>query len=215
MQIHINIAEQEFWLHPNKALYWPARQALLIADPHFGKVDHFRKAGIPLPGKAGKSNWQTLAHLLRQYTVTDLYFLGDLFHSDMNEDWRNLEHFVQQYPQVRFHLITGNHDIMPDFIYRQAGLSVHGEEFTLGPLLLSHHPLEEIPDRQYNLCGHIHPGVRLSGAGRQIITLPCFFFSPHQGILPAFGKFTGLYRLSPTKNDRIFVVAEGEVLEVS
>lgn len=214
MQLNTNIYGEELWLSSFKAIYWPAQKALFIADPHFGKVEHFRKAGIALPGQAGKGNWQTLSALLRQYDVTDMYFLGDLFHSDMNEDWRNFENFLTQHPSVRFHLINGNHDIMPDFIYRQAGLTVHGEQLVLKPFLLSHHPLEKIPEGLYNLAGHIHPGVRLAGKGRQALTLPCFFFSDNQGILPAFGKFTGLYKLSPKKDDRIYVVAQGEVLQV-
>ena len=32
-----------------RALYWPARQALLLADLHLGKADVFRRAGIALP----------------------------------------------------------------------------------------------------------------------------------------------------------------------
>ena len=40
-----------------RALYWPTRQALLIADLHLGKADVFRRAGIALPsGGTGKTS---------------------------------------------------------------------------------------------------------------------------------------------------------------
>ena len=36
-------------LHADRALYWPARGRLLIADLHLGKGDVFRRAGIAVP----------------------------------------------------------------------------------------------------------------------------------------------------------------------
>ena len=69
-------------------------------------------------------------------------------------------------------------------------------------------------DSYYNLAGHIHPGVRMIGGGRQIITLPCFYFGEKQGLLPAFGIFTGLKRITPEKNDKVFVIAENRIVEV-
>jgi uncharacterized FlgJ-related protein len=36
-------------LLPEKAAFIPESATLLIADPHFGKATHFRKAGIPIP----------------------------------------------------------------------------------------------------------------------------------------------------------------------
>ena len=34
----VQLAGEELWLLPEKAIYWPAQQALLIADVHFGKA---------------------------------------------------------------------------------------------------------------------------------------------------------------------------------
>jgi metallophosphoesterase superfamily enzyme len=66
----------------------------------------------------------------------------------------------------------------------------------------------------YNFAGHIHPGVSLRGKGRQALTLPCFYFGTNQAYLPAFGKFTGLARITPCKDDRVYVVAEDKVMPV-
>ncbi|HNU41619.1 MAG TPA: phosphoesterase, partial [Cyclobacteriaceae bacterium] len=68
------------------------------------------------------------------------------------------------------------------------------------------------PEGVYNLSGHIHPAVRLKGTGRQSVMLPCFYFGKQQGILPAFGSFTGMARIVPKKEDRIFVIAENKVI---
>jgi metallophosphoesterase superfamily enzyme len=80
--------------------------------------------------------------------------------------------------------------------------------------VFTHHPLQEIEPRQYNLAGHIHPGVALHGRGRQALTLPCFYFGQQQALLPAFGVFTGLARIKPLKNDKIFVIVENKILPV-
>jgi len=67
---------------------------------------------------------------------------------------------------------------------------------------------------KYNLIGHIHPGVQLKGSAKQSIKLPCFYFGVQQGILPAFGAFTGLTALKVKKNYRVFVIVEKTVFEV-
>ena len=67
----------------------------------------------------------------------------------------------------------------------------------------------------YTLAGHVHPGVVMRGPGRQRLKLPCFTFGPRVGVLPAFGGFTGTAAGAPRSGDRVFAVADGEVLEVS
>jgi hypothetical protein len=47
------------------------------------------------------------------------------------------------------------------------------------------------------------------------MTLPCFYFGKDQGILPAFGSFTGMALIAPQKDDRIFVIAENKIQQIS
>jgi hypothetical protein len=54
----------------------------------------------------------------------------------------------------------------------------------------------------------------MKGEGRLKETLPCFYFGIRFAILPAFGSFTGNYAIRPTPDDRVFVVAGDEVVEV-
>ena len=98
--------------------------------------------------------------------------------------------------------------------YERKGIRVY-DDLQLGPFLFTHHPLEIIPNGLYNLAGHIHPGVSLYGKGRQAMTLPCFYFGRYQGLLPAFGMFTGLARITPKKEDKVFVVADNKILAVA
>ncbi len=202
-------------LHPSRALYWHRENLLIISDLHLGKATHFRKHGIPMPRELSDVNWDKLISLLLDFQPQRVVFLGDLFHSDWNEEWNDFCHLTAQFSQVRFELVPGNHDILFTEHYISARLFLHPPVLTIEPFIFSHHPLAVIPAHYYNLCGHLHPSVCLRGNGRQKLRLPCFYFSENQGILPAFGAFTGTAEIQPKKDDQIFVIAEDQVFNLS
>jgi DNA ligase-associated metallophosphoesterase len=208
------LLDEQVVLFPQKALYWKKHRILLLADLHLGKINHFRKSGIAVPSKANDHNIEILLELIDLTKPTRVICLGDLFHSHYNPEWEVFGELVKHFSNISFELVIGNHDIMSDHQYQRKGIILH-EALTIGPFLFTHHPLEDIPENSYNVSGHIHPGVSLKGKGRQSITLPCFYFGSRQAYLPAFGSFTGLARISPRKEDRIFVVADNQVMAVS
>ena len=69
----VDIAGETLWLLADKALYWPARQALLIADAHFGKAATYRVLGQPVPQGTTARNLQRLDQLLHDYPTCLLY----------------------------------------------------------------------------------------------------------------------------------------------
>ena len=209
----IEILDEQFVLYPQKAAFWKSQSALLVADLHLGKINHFRKAGIPVPSKANDHNLEVLIDLVRLCKPRRLLCLGDLFHSHYNAECEVFGELVRHFSEISFELIQGNHDIMGKYQYSRKGIQVH-ESLTIGKFLLTHHPLEPVPEGMYNIAGHIHPGVSLRGRGRQAMTLPCFFFGQRQALLPAFGKFTGLARIEPKKQDKVYIVAEDQVMHV-
>ena len=208
------VNNNELTLLPQKAIYWEAENTLLLADLHLGKINHFRKSGYPVPPRANDANTAQLIDLLNHFKPSRTLFLGDLFHSHYNEEWEVLGQIVKHFSTCSFELILGNHDIMSEVQYQRHQLKVH-ETLLVGNLLLTHEPQEPAEEGWYNLAGHIHPGARLVGGAKQALTLPCFYFGTRQGILPAFGSFTGLYRVPVKRNDRVYVVAEGEVVKVA
>ncbi|MCH7410503.1 ligase-associated DNA damage response endonuclease PdeM [Belliella sp. DSM 111904] len=214
--LRINLGKQSMVLVllPERVVYIPSLNALLIADTHFGKAGHFRKAGIPIPEVLHDQDLKKLEKLISSYQINDVYFLGDLFHSALNDSWWTLVEFSKQQINVKFHLIMGNHDILPLSFYQHDHWIVHEQGLILGDLILTHEPLENIPRDLINLCGHIHPGFTLKGKGRQRITLPCFFYSNQRFVLPAFGRFTGLVSMKRTIDTQIYVIAEDRVVEI-
>jgi DNA ligase-associated metallophosphoesterase len=211
--MHVVVRNLSFEVLPQKALYWPSEKILLVADLHLGKVNDYRKAGYPVPTRANDENTTVLIDLLNHYKPERMLFLGDLFHSHYNEEWEVLGQVIKHFKSTSFELVRGNHDIMSTLQYERHTMKVHREELRIGDLWLTHIPVENPSEEIYNLSGHIHPGARLLGKGRQALLLPCFHFGKHQGILPAFGSFTGLYPVRVTKGDQVFVIADGEVIE--
>ena len=208
---------QNLLLIPQKAIYWVEQKTLIIADVHFGKVGHFRKAGIAVPRDMEQSDLATLSDLIHEYHPEKLLFLGDLFHSDMNNDWDWFILWRSQFPALQIILIKGNHDIIADSHYQNLNIELH-DQLLAGPFLMLHRPLPDADLQKaggYVLCGHIHPGVNLSGKARQNITLPCFAFGSKQAILPSFGKFTGRVAIRSQQTDKIFAVLKDKVIAIA
>lgn len=198
-----------------KAILLTKSKVLCIADLHFGKLSHFRKSGIAVPPRANEKNVEVLIDVLNETKPERTIFLGDLFHSHYNEEWEAVGQVLKHFSACSFELVLGNHDIMSKLQYERHRMQVHQEHLILEGLMLTHEPMEEIPDSWYNLAGHIHPGARLLGKGRQSIMLPCFYFGKQQGILPAFGSFTGLAPIAVKKKDRVYVVADEKIIQVA
>ncbi len=210
--MQLEIEGEYIELLPQKALWLKNRGIVLLADLHFGKINHFRKSGIPVPPRANDKNTELLISVLQITKPERVIFLGDLFHSHYNEEWEVLGQVRRHFVNCAFELVLGNHDILSALQYERNNLQVHKQELRLQKFLLTHEPMDQVPEGVYNLSGHIHPAVRLKGTGRQSVMLPCFYFGKQQGILPAFGSFTGMARIVPKKEDRIFVIAENKVI---
>ena len=213
--MHIELKDTAIRLLSQKAILFEKNKTLCIADLHFGKLNHFRRSGIAVPAKANEKNAELLIDLLNETKPERTIFLGDLFHSHYNDEWEVVGQVLKHFTACSFELVMGNHDIMSSLQYERHKMKVHAEHVFLDKFMLTHEPLEKIPSGYYNLAGHIHPGARLLGKGKQALTLPCFHFGKDQGILPAFGSFTGFVPISPRKNDRVYVIAEGKILTVN
>lgn len=214
MDYQVSVAQESLYLLPEKALLWPSKQFLVISDLHIGKANHFRKAGIAVPKAVNHTNLRALTRLVLRTQPERVLFLGDLFHSDPNREWQAFVQWMKQFPDIRFELVIGNHDILPATFYEEAGVHCYPEGLQIGPFWLTHEPQVD-PTKGYNLAGHIHPGVRLSGKGRQSLRLPCFWFGEQQSLLPAFGAFTGLHRIEPKAEERVFVIANEKVIPLA
>lgn len=209
----VEIFGEQMELLPQKAVFWGRERILFLADVHLGKVNHFRRSGIPVPPKANERNLELIIDLVNLTKPERVICLGDLFHSHYNPEWEVFGELVKHFVKISFELVLGNHDIMSEQQYVRKGIVVHNA-LRIAPFIFTHHPLEETDNEFYNLSGHLHPGVNMRGKARQSVTLPCFYFGENRGLLPAFGTFTGMARIYPKKNDRVFVIVEEKIIEI-
>lgn len=210
MILPITINQCDFILHCSGAMFWQKHNMLLISDVHLGKVSHFRKNGVAVPQNAVSGNYKQLNYVFEHFAPETICFLGDLFHSSLNNEWKLFEKWVATI-DARIILIAGNHDIISPAKYDAIGVHVVSEWIVDG-FLLTHHP--EVRESNFTLCGHIHPGILLHGFGRQWLELKCFFRSQQQMILPAFGQFTGKYILKPSSSDTVYAITKDDVIQI-
>jgi DNA ligase-associated metallophosphoesterase len=156
-----------------------------------------------------------MEHLVKQYKPSRIVFLGDLFHSEYNHSWKSFKNFIESRICIRPELVIGNHDILEQREY--AFLDVYLDHLIIEPFILTHEPLDNKSKiALYNLCGHLHPSIRINGSARQSFRVDCFYFSKKHGILPAFGNFTGSSKLpARSVEDQIFAIAENEVIPLT
>jgi DNA ligase-associated metallophosphoesterase len=209
MTAEVVISGERLVLRPDRSLFWLREKMLVIADPHFGKADAFRAAGMPVPGGAAEP-LDRLAAALADTMAMRLVVLGDFWHSREGRtsditgvlaDWRS------DRPRLQVDLVRGNHD--------RAGPPPEGwgawtDRLVEPPFAFAHFPVPS--EAGVVLSGHLHPAVVL---GRERLRLPCFWFGPRVGVLPAFGSFTGVATAPFGCGDRVFAIVDEEVIDVS
>ncbi|MFV1885428.1 MAG: ligase-associated DNA damage response endonuclease PdeM [Balneola sp.] len=211
----INFMGQNLILSLEKAIYWKEREALILSDLHLGKAGHFRKSGIAIPKTVDDVNLYRLDALVKKFAPKIILFLGDLFHSHKNTEWKTFVEWRQKHQQIEMHLAIGNHDFYSPHEYHEIGLTT-SSLIEAPPFLLLHDEMEAgIEIDAYPISGHIHPSVRLVGKGRQVKKIPCFYFGKSGALLPAFGNFTGTHTIKPEANELVFGIVEDQITMIS
>jgi hypothetical protein len=169
------------------ALFWPAREALLVADLHLEKASWFARLGQMLPPYDSVATLADLTALAAATGPREIWCLGDSFHDRHGCDRlpaRARDMLAALTASTRWTWITGNHD--PGFADHCGGAIV--EEAEVDGILLRHEadPAEARPE----LSGHFHPKLRINLRGRKV-SRRCFVGTERKLILPAFGSLTG------------------------
>ncbi|MEO8365474.1 MAG: ligase-associated DNA damage response endonuclease PdeM [Pseudoxanthomonas sp.] len=206
-EFELRVANEELRLLGDRAVYWPARRRLLIADLHLGKADVFRRAGIGLPQGGTAHDLQRLSRLLLETTATELWILGDMLHGPAPQAaWRDSWNAWRgQHAGLRIVALAGNHDraLAPAGL----GIELAGESVEEGALVMRHEPRPH-PHRHV-LCGHVHPLATLPGIRRR---WPAFWLRDGITVLPAFSHFTAGVAPRLFQGERLVACVEGEVV---
>jgi DNA ligase-associated metallophosphoesterase len=212
--LEATLAGERVLLHPGRAVIWPARSTLLIADPHFGKDDIFRRAGIALPRGPAIADLQRLTELITAHACMRLVILGDFVHGATQAGDSFLHAFRlwrQAHANLIIDIVAGNHDRHESSRNWQSLANWHVRPLVEPPFVFAHQPTTH--PQGYVLAGHLHPVLsfrRKGGAGR----VPVFWERRESLILPSFGSFTGGAECMPDTGDTIYVAAPEGVLRL-
>ncbi len=205
--IPIEFGNERLILLADRALHWPARDALVLADVHLGKDASFRAAGMPVPAGNSTKDLSRIEKLIALTSARRLIILGDLVHARTSHQAELAEAFSrwrELHAGLEIMLVRGNHD-------RHAGpppvdwnIEQVPEPFDAGDLILTHHP--DLVDQPV-LCGHVHPSIAVRDFDRTYVSMCCFVADQKQLILPAFGSFTGGYKVRGEPGRKIYALA--------
>lgn len=209
----VEIAGEALTLLPERAVYWEREKALLIADPHFGKIATFRASRIPMPDGSLHADLARLTQAIKRTGAETLYVLGDLLHAAKGRDTETLNAvrgWRESHPDLQVVLVRGNHDLRAGDPPDDWGMRCVDAPYSIAPFVFAHHPGEA--EDGYVLAGHLHPLAQIFGKGKQVMKLPCFRFGQRGAVLPAFGGFIDGMVIPPAPGDRIFLIAGEAVL---
>ena len=210
----IEVGGAALQLLPQRAVWWAAEKAVLVADVHIGKAVSFRQLGVPVPQGTTTDTLDRLGALVNEFGVARMVFLGDLLHSRRAHAAATMQAFArwrERHSQLEMVLVRGNHDDRAGDPPAAFGVRCVDEPFVLPSaprLALCHHP--RVRAGHYVLAGHTHPCIHV-GRGIDRLRLACFHIGADVGVLPAFGAFTGMHPIVREADDRVFVVADNRV----
>lgn len=209
----ISIKEEEIILDKERAIYLPNEQLLAISDLHLGKAAHFRKAGLAIPNSVSQSDFNRLTGLIEKYLPKQLLINGDMFHSDYNTEIDEFARWKENFNEVNFILVKGNHDKQSEEVYKNLAVEVHEPSYQTDKFCFIHDVAHCKPNI-YTISGHIHPGISIYNKAKQRLKFPCFYFGEHHAILPAFSNFTGLQLLKAKEYDLVFAITPTKIVKV-
>lgn len=215
--LSLTIAGETLVLHPERAVLWPARRTVIVADTHFGKSGLFRHHGFAVPAGSDEHDRRRLSDLVQQSQASRLLILGDFLHAPLDADGRDardLTLWSESLSATEICVIAGNHDRGARRRWLAPVTWLEGD--LLDPPFRFLHDagpdaLEARPE--FTLSGHIHPVVRLGGLRKRAPRVPIFWLRRHGLVLPSFGVFTGGYVVTPAAGESVFAVGSESVVQ--
>lgn len=208
---NINIKDEVFTLTNQRALFWKKEKALILSDLHIGKTAHFRKNGIALSDQIFDNDLQRLSVFIEYFKPEKFLVVGDLLHAGDNSGVDKFCEWKNQFPDLEFHLIEGNHDKISKKLEAKLCLNFKSNKLEIDGITFIHD--YEPSNSNFQITGHIHPGFVINSSVKNI-KLPCFVVSENQLLLPAFSEFTGLDTKNLPKNGRFYVFTDSEIYEI-
>lgn len=169
------------------ALYWPARETLIVSDLHFEKGSHFAARGVLLPPYDTRASLKRLASLIGALRPRTVISLGDAFHdggAEARMDAADAAMLAALVGAAQWIWVLGNHDPAPPARFSGAV----ERRLRLGRLVFRHEPSAR--EGVGEIAGHLHPAARVRTESRTV-RRRCFAADGARLVMPAFGAYAG------------------------
>ncbi len=171
------IHQNTFLLSSDKCIFWEEEKTLILSDLHFGKTGHFRKSGIAVPQDVFKEDMQRFVSLLQHFKPENVIVIGDMFHSHDNKEHDLFVKWRKDFEQLNIQLVMGNHDILQQQWYQDAGIELLEGCHETNTICFVHDIEEaEMKEGNFYFSGHIHPGISIPSGVRQTCSPALFLF---------------------------------------
>lgn len=207
----IQFAQQEFKLTNQRVIYWESEDTLILSDLHLGKSAHFRKNGIPMPTQVAENDLNRFGNVIEYYQPKKIMIVGDLIHAGNNKEVEQFKLFTEQFQELIFILIRGNHDRYSSTKLIAMGIDEVYEELNINGIHFLHHPVDL---STHTISGHLHPGISIDLPTKKRMKFPCYVVNEKQMILPAFSLFTGFDTNSCPKNSKCIAFYDEGIFEI-
>jgi DNA ligase-associated metallophosphoesterase len=210
--LDLDIAGERVRLDARRALAWPRRHTVFVADVHLGKASLLRQAGAALPRGTTSADLDRLSDVLAAHAATRLVVLGDLVHGRERADAEWLDTFArwrQRHSGLEFVLVAGNHD--RHMSMASLGVEVV-PELADPPFVGLHAP--DVREGAHTLAGHIHPAARVRD-GRLRTRWPAFWIDAATTILPAFGSLCGMAPFDRPTGASAYAATPGGIIRIT
>jgi uncharacterized protein len=214
LQIH----GETLLLHPDRAVLWPRRRTVIVADTHFGKSGSLRRHGLAVAAGSDEQDRARLTNLMRGADAQRLVVLGDFVHAplaDTDYDALALQQWSESLRPATIEVIAGNHDRGATHAWKNSIRWLEGEKLD-APFRFIHDAQRTAAQTSdwFTLSGHVHPVIRLKGLRKINASVPAFWQWAHGIVLPSFGLFTGGHAIVRKEGERLYAIGSDRVVPI-
>lgn len=171
--------------------------------------------GVAMPAVLMDQLLATIAHEAHARRAERLLVLGDLLHAPIGITTELVERVAAWRRALACTLVVvpGNHDRRIERVEHAWDMTITETTWCEGAFEFAHDPCDLTCRGAYGWCGHVHPAVTMRH-GPDAVKLRAFHVGERFGVLPAMCPLASGGSVTIDASERIFAIAEHQVLEV-
>lgn len=213
MDKQIKVNNTLIHLLPERAVFLPTYNTLVIADWHLNKLED-NTLFENRDDEFVKDEIQELEKLVEEYEVRRLVLLGGMFHPDWEKDWTLFYDFARYHQELEVVSIRKGKPVPEDEAYVPENFE-SCEDFLLENKIFfaPDDVIDTEKNRLYIIGGHL-PGCIVSGNGGQVYRMACFKVDGNKIFMPSFGAWTQLNIIEKEKNSTFYPILGDHIVSI-